>query len=136
MLQGRILRTGDQREYVSATFNGTNMSGLQPIDDKVLLLMDQHSDKTSGGVIVPEDTRSRQTMASEGGVIVALGDGAFKFNDDATRRLEALQLAPRPGDRVVVERYAGRVVQGVDGVEYRLVSQRAIGAIYERPEAA
>jgi hypothetical protein len=33
---------------------------------------------------------------------------------------------------VVVECYAGRVVQGQDGQEYRLVSQRAIGAMFER----
>jgi chaperonin GroES len=69
-------------------------------------------------------------MASETGVIVELGAAAFQFNDDGNRTWATTR--PVPGDRVVVERYAGRVVQGQDKVEYRLVSQRAIGAMFER----
>ena len=132
MLAGRILRTGDQREFVHATFDGTNHSGITPLDDKVLLCMDQHAEKTRGGVVIPDDARSRQSMASETGVIVALGAAAFQFSDDGNRAW--ITHRPVPGNRVVVERYAGRVVQGEDGVEYRLVSQRSIGALYEKQE--
>lgn len=132
MLEGRILRTGDQREFVHAAFDGTNHSGIEPLDDKVLVLMDEHAETTTGGIIVPQDTRSRQSMASETGVVVALGAMAFAFSDDGQRAW--LASKPVPGSRVVVERYAGRVVQGADGVEYRLVSQKSIGALYRPPE--
>jgi chaperonin GroES len=132
MLEGRILRTGDQREFVHAAFDGTNRSGITPLDDKVLIRMDEHSEITQGGIVIPDDTRSRQSMASETGVVIALGAAAFAFNDDATRAWSTAK--PEPGDRVVVERYAGRVIQGQDSVEYRLVSQRSIGALYSKTE--
>jgi len=128
MLQSRILRTGDQREYVESVFDGENHSGITPLDNKVLVLMDQHAEVSSGGIVIPEDVRSRQSMASETGVIVSLGAMAFAFSDEGDRHW--LSKKPSPGDRVVVERYAGRVVQGRDGQEYRLVSQMSIGALY------
>lgn len=128
MLEGRILRTGDQREYTHATWDGANHSGITPLDNKVLVRMDEHAEVSSGGIVIPEDTRSRQSMASETGVIIALGAMAFKLADDGDRLWATVR--PNPGDRVVVERYAGRVVQGEDGVEYRLVSQLSIGALF------
>lgn len=132
MLEGRILKTGDQREFVHAEWTGTNTSGITPLDDKVLVRMDDHAEVTSGGVLIPDDTRSRQSMASETGVVIALGPMAFKLADDGDRLWTTVR--PNPGDRVVVERYSGRVIQGQDSIEYRLVSQRAIGAIYDKVE--
>lgn len=128
MLEGRILRTGDQRDYVESSFDGENHSGITPLDDKVLVLMDEHAEVSSGGIIVPDDTRSRQSMASETGVVIALGAMAFKLADDGDRLWTTVR--PNPGDRVFVERYAGRVVQGRDSREYRLVSQKSIGALF------
>lgn len=132
MLEGRILRTGDQREFVHAAFDGTNRSGITPLDDKVLVKMDEHAEVTSGGIIIADDIRARQSMASETAVVIALGAAAFEFTDDGQRRWSTAK--PMPGDRVVVERYAGRVVQGEDGQEYRLLSQRSIGALYSKAE--
>jgi chaperonin GroES len=133
MLEGRVLRTGDQREFVQAAWDGTNHSGITPLDDKVLVLMDEHAEKTSGGIVIPDDARSRQSMASETGVIIALGHAAFVFSDDGVRIVDP-RFRPVPGNRVVVERYAGRVVQGQDSVEYRLVSQKSVGALYDKQE--
>jgi chaperonin GroES len=132
MLEGKVLRTGDQREFVQAEWDGTNRSGITPLDDKILIRMDEHAERTSGGIVIPDEARARQTMASETGVVIALGAAAFEFTDDGNRRWSTAK--PEPGDRVVVERYAGRVVQGEDSVEYRLVSQRSIGALYSRQE--
>ena len=132
MLEGRLLKTGDQREYVHAEWDGENHSGITPLDDKCLILMDEHAEVSSGGIIVPDDTRSRQSMASETGVVIALGAMAFKLADDGDRLWTTVR--PNPGDRVFVERYAGRVVQGRDSREYRLVSQKSIGAIYSKAE--
>jgi chaperonin GroES len=129
MLEGKVLRTGDQREFVQAEWDGTNRSGITPLDDKILIRMDEHAERTSGGIVIPDEARARQTMASETGVVIALGAAAFAFTDDGSRRWHTAK--PTPGDRVVVERYAGRVVQGEDSVEYRLVSQKSIGALYD-----
>lgn len=128
MLEGRVLRTSDGRDYVHAAWSGENTSGIQPLDDKILVLMDDHAERTKGGIIVTDETKARQSMASETGVVVALGEAAFVYSDDGQRHWTTAR--PQPGDRVVVERYAGRTVQGQDGVEYRLCSQRAIGGVF------
>lgn len=126
MLQGRVL-TGDQREYVLAEWDGANGSGFEPLDDKVLVLMDEHAATTSGGVQLTDTYRERQSLAGETGVVVALGPGAFVWNDEATRSWSGRR--PEAGDRVYCERYAGQLMQGADGRAYRLMSQRCIGAV-------
>lgn len=131
MLEGRLL-TGDAREYVVAAWNGKNESGYQPLDDKCLVLMDEHASVNSGGIMMPDQFADRQTMASETGVIVALGPAAFLYDDDARRKW--IGHKPEPGDRVYVSRYAGQLLQGVDGRTYRLMSQSCIGAV-ALPEA-
>lgn len=131
MLEGRLI-TGDQREFVVAAWNGKNESGYQPLDDKILVLMDEHADVTALGVYIPDHAAERQTMASETGTIVAMGAAAFVYDDEVRRKWVGHK--PEPGDRVYVSRYAGQLVQGVDGKTYRLMSQACIGAV-ALPEA-
>ena len=133
MMEGRFL-TSDQREFVLATWNGTNESGFDPLDDKVLILMDEHTDVTAGGIVIPGTIQDRQSAAGETGVVVALGPAAFVWDDDAVRKWEGKR--PEPGDRVYVERYAGQLLQGADGRVYRLMSQRSIGAVANATLAA
>lgn len=126
MMRGRLV-TADQREYVMDAWDGVNRSGYQPLDDKVLVLMDEHAATTSGGVMLPEDVRERHSMAGESGLVIALGPAAFRWDDDMTRAWVGRK--PEPGDRVYVERYAGQLLQGMDGRTYRLMSQRCVGAV-------
>lgn len=114
------LITGDQREFITAEWSGTNESGWIPLGDKVLILMDEHADQTAGGVFIPEPMRDRQSMAAESGVVVAVGPRAF---------MDQKELDVVEGDRVAVERYAGQVVQGWDSRQYRLMSDSCVGAV-------
>jgi chaperonin GroES len=129
MLEGRVLRTSDHREFAQASWDGVNRSRIYPLDDKVLVLMDEHAGVTLGGVIIADDIRDRQSMASETGVIIAVGEAAFQFSDDGRRRWDTRK--PQPGERVMVERYAGKTLQGYDGIEYRIMSQSCIAAIFD-----
>lgn len=133
MMEGRLI-TGDQREFVLAEWDGTNSSGFEPLDDKVLVLMDEFAETTSGGIIVADPIRDRQSLAGETGLVIALGPAAFVWNDEATRAWSGKR--PAPGDRVYIERYAGQVLQGADGRVYRLMSQRCIGAVANAALAA
>lgn len=126
MLKGRIL-TADHQEFVLATWDGVNRSGYAPLDDKVLVLIDEHAEATSGGIALTAEFVERQTMASEHGVVVAVGPAAFRWNDDGTRAWDGKR--PEPGDRVYVERYAGQLLNGRDGRKYRLMAQKCIGAV-------
>lgn len=126
-LRERFLRTADQREYLMGVWDGVNRSGCQPLDDKVLVLMDEHAETTKGGIHITQQARERQNMASETGVVIALGEAAFRWNDEATRAWTGRK--PKPGDRCFVERYAGQLLQGEDGKMYRLMSQKCLGGI-------
>lgn len=126
MLEGRLI-TGDQREFVVKAWSGRNESGYEPLDDRVLVLMDEHASTTSGGIEIPLAAVERQTMAAETGTIVALGPGAFVYNDEVSRKWVGRR--PEPGDRVYVSRYSGQLLQGIDGRTYRIMSQSCIGAV-------
>lgn len=73
------------------------------------------------------DIVGRHTQASEAGVIVAIGPGAFKFNSNGVNEFEGRK--PQPGDRVFVERYAGQLMYGADKEVYRMMDDTSIGAI-------
>lgn len=126
MMEGRLI-TGDHKEFVIEAWDGVNRSGWAPLDDKVLVLMEEHVEVTSGGIMIAPTIRERQSTAGETGLVIALGPVAFVWNDDLTRKWEGKK--PAPGDRVYVERYAGALIQGHDGRAYRLMSQRCVGAL-------
>lgn len=127
----RLLK-GLQAEYERATFTGTNESGVRCLGKNVLVQMDSCSDQTSGRIFLTPDKVEQMNMASESGVIVALGGEAFAYYDDGTRWTD---YKPVAGDRVFVERYAGREIRGRDGRTYRLMAYTCIGGLEEpQPE--
>jgi chaperonin GroES len=129
-MEPRLIK-GIQAEYVPAKWSGQNTSGVRVVGKTVLVLMDKCSPKTTGGVDLPDDLIERMSMAAESGVLVACADGAFLLNEDMTAWSGA---KPAPGDRVYVEKYAGKVVRGRDGEMYRIMDYGSIGATYEPEE--
>lgn len=125
-MEAKILKL-DRMYYVEAPFVGANTSGLTPINDLVLVQADIASSKTIGGLELTDDMVERHQLSATSGVIVALGSEAFRWNADRTRPYEGEK--PRAGDRVIFEKYAGQLVKGDDGASYRLVADKAIGAI-------
>lgn len=121
----RLLRN-TQAEFERAIFSGKNESGVRPIGTSVLVLMDQVAKKSSGGIVLPQEFAGKMDMASESGVIVAVGDAAFSYYDDGSKWLD---YKPKPGDRVFTERYAGRELLGQDGNTYRMMTYTCIAGI-------
>lgn len=102
-----------------------NPSGIEPVDVKVLVLPDAVEEKTAGGIIMPEQARDRERMAQTRGTLVACGGGAFEdWNDNAYR--------PKPGERVIIDRYAGVRVEGADGENYQLINDTDVLAVLSR----
>jgi co-chaperonin GroES (HSP10) len=126
-MEPRLIK-GLHAEYVPAKWNGKNESGVRVVGKTVLVLMDECSAKSSGGIDLPEDLIERMSMASESGIIVAVAPGAFLLNEDMTPWMGA---KPQPGDRAYIEKYAGKSVKGRDGKTYRLMDYGSIGATYE-----
>lgn len=121
--------------YMPVEWNGKNESGFKPIGDRVLILPDKAADETSGHVFVPEDIQERMTMAAETGVLVAMGESAWFWNSDRTRRFEGEK--PVIGQRVRFERYAGAMHHGADGQRYRVMDDKCLSGVEElAPEAS
>lgn len=129
-MQPRLIKT-QIAEYVEIVWDGINRSGWEPTNDKVLVLPDQVAQSTSGGVMLAEETRDRHELAAQSGVIVALGTAAFAW-DAEHHRWEGDK--PKPGDRIAMERYAGQLLRGDDGMTYRLMDYKCIGAMRRRSD--
>lgn len=125
-MQPKLLRT-IQAEYVQGKYTGKNTSNWKPVGDRVLVRPDKAASINTGGVHIPDDLVSRMNMASTTGVIIELGDDAFKWNSDRTRRFEG--NIPTPGQRVVFVKYAGVEIIGADGDVYRMMDDKEIGGI-------
>lgn len=125
-LQGRVHK-GRHRQYRMADYQGANFSGLRPVGDRLLVLVDEVIEKTAGGVILPQAAQERGSAACTQGTLIDVGPDAFRWNFDRTARWEGEK--PKPGDRVYFQRYAGELYEGVDGQEYRVMDDKGIGAI-------
>ena len=130
-MQPKLLKNSQLGEFVRAEFNGVNESGFEPVCDRVLILPDMGAEMTSGGIMLTAEQVDRHTMASETGVIVAIGPDAFKYTPDKTRGWDGYK--PEPGDRVYIQRYSGQVMLGKDGKFYRLMDYTCIGAVEAKP---
>lgn len=113
-------------EYLQAPWLGKNNSGCKPLGDRVLIQPDIAAAKV-GGIQIPDDIRDRAQLSGSTGVIVEIGDDAFTWNFDRTRRWEGYR--PKAGDRIYFDRYAGKEVLGKDGIVYRLMDDKCVGGI-------
>lgn len=125
-MEAKLLKT-TQAEYVEGQYAGKNESGYRPIGDRILVLPDVAAAKTTGNVLIPDDVQERQSYAAETGIIIELGDTAFLWNSDRTRKFEGER--PKIGDRVFFDRYSGGTLKGRDGKLYRFMDDKAIGAV-------
>lgn len=124
-MQPKLLKT-DHAEYVEGKFSGKNESGFVPIGDRVLVMPDAAAQKTSGGIDLPDSVIEKQAFASQTGVVVEMGEGAFKWNADRARVFEGKK--PEVGSRVFFDRYAGGDIhRGRDGKMYRIMDDKCIG---------
>lgn len=125
-MKERILST-EHGQFLMRNWDGENGSGIQPLGDKVLILVDPAMDVTRGGIIITDQNAETQTMSSTTGLVVALGDQAFLY--DAERVVGWTGLRPEPGRRVFFQKYAGQIYTGTDGKLYRLLQDRSIGGV-------
>lgn len=97
-----------------------NASGIQPLEYRVLILLDKAKEKI-GSVFIPQDVKERHQMATTRATVLAVGGRACEDWPEEDRL--------RVGDRVLVKKYAGESaadVAGSDGEEYRLCQDKEV----------
>ena len=99
----------------------------KPTGWRILVLPFKMKDKTKGGIIMSETTIERQQVASQCGLVLAMGEQCY----DKERYPEGPWC--KKGQWVVFARYAGSRIQ-IDGGEVRLLNDDEILATIENPE--
>lgn len=121
-----IYRTPQGADMQMAEYDGSNMSGLQPVCDKIVVKVDSAAARSSGGIDYTAEHAERATLSATYGVIVAMGPTAFVWDTDRIHRWEGER--PAAGDRVCFQKYAGMEQIGLDGLMYRIMQDKVVGA--------
>jgi len=100
----------------------------QPTGWRILVLPFKMKDKTKGGVILAEDTLERQQVASQVGLVLAMGPQCYK---DKERYPEGPWC--KVNDWVMFARYAGSRIK-IEGGEIRLLNDDEVLATIDSPE--
>lgn len=109
------------------SYDGTNRAKIKALSDTVLVMCDKPVTKSAGGIILTEETQENHRAAAETGVVVDVGEGAFCWNGDGVTPYQGTK--PKAGDRVYFTRYAGQLVIGADGLEYRVMTSNCVGGL-------
>ncbi|MCY2943902.1 MAG: co-chaperone GroES [Planctomycetota bacterium] len=88
---------------------------IRPLDDRVVVEQLEAEEKTSGGILLPDNAKQKPQRGS----VVAVGQG--KRHDDGT----VTALSVKAGDEVVYGRYAGSDVL-INGKEYKILRESDI----------
>ena len=91
---------------------------LKPLSDKVIVQKLEPEEKTSGGILLPDNTKEKP----QEGKVIAVGPGAI---DDKGQRKP---MDIKEGEHVLFAKYSGTEVK-LDGEEYLILSERDILAI-------
>ena len=124
-MQRKILSI-QKAEYIPAPYFGKNESGCTPLGDRVVVRPDIAATKV-GNVELPDAVTERTQLSGTTGVLIEAGEDAFAWNFDRSRPWSGYK--PQAGDRIYYDRYAGKVILGKDGVEYRLMDDKCIGGV-------
>lgn len=97
--------------------------GVKPSEFNVLVLPEVAEEKTKGGIILIDASKDAKEAAGQRGRLVAISPVAFdyaSFPEGST---------PVVGDVVLFAKFAGTLVTGLDGRDYRLMKDRDVMAV-------
>jgi co-chaperonin GroES (HSP10) len=102
--------------------------GLRATGFTVLVALADPEKITKGGIILTEQTVERESMKTARGRVVSVSPAAFDFADFGGQHA-------RVGDIVAFAQYAGIIVKGDDGRDYRLLQDKEVWGIIEEAPA-
>jgi chaperonin GroES len=88
---------------------------LQPIDDRIVVEIEEAEQKTAGGIVLPETAKEKPQR----GKVIAVGQG--KLLGNGTR----VACSVSENDRVIFGKYSGTEVK-FDGKEYKILRENDV----------
>jgi chaperonin GroES len=92
---------------------------LKPLGDRVVVEHVEQSDKSAGGVFLPDTAKEKP----QEGRVLAVGSG--RTLDNGTK----LPMDVKPGDRIIYSKYSGSEIK-IDGKEYLIISEKDVLAVF------
>lgn len=103
----------------------SNVSGIRPTGPSILVLPLEVERTTQSGIIVSAgENAKRAQMAQAEGEVVGIGPMAWVDQPGKDPWCKV-------GDKVLFAKFAGMVIEGKDGNEYRLINDLDIKAVFE-----
>lgn len=99
---------------------------LKPVLHRIILKLDEVEEVTKSGIIISKDLVKKERKAVETGVVVAIGETAFKDyggSPDSTIKI---------GDKVLIAQYSGKEVKDEDDQHFVVVNDEDILVIYNK----
>jgi len=93
---------------------------VRPLDDRILVMPIEESEKTTGGIVLPDTAKEKPIK----GRVEAVGPG--KLLDSGDRA----PLAVKVGDVVLFGKYGGSEIK-VEGKEYKILREDDVLAVVE-----
>ena len=91
---------------------------VKPLADRVLVRALEAEEKTSGGIIIPDNAKEKPQK----GEVIAVGEG--KISDNGAK----IAMSLKKGDKILYGKYSGSEVT-VDGTEYLIMRESDILAV-------
>ena len=94
------------------------MAKIKPLGDKVLVQPNTSTEKTAGGIVLPDSAKERP----QEGKVIAVGPGRTLDSG------EKVKISVKEGDTVIYSKYGGTEVK-LDGTDYLILDESSILAI-------
>ena len=91
---------------------------VKPLEDRVILKPMEAEEKTSGGIIIPDNAKEKPQR----GEVVAVGSGKV------TDKGQKVEMTLKKGDRVLYGKYSGTEIS-IDGTDYLIVRESDVLAV-------
>lgn len=109
-----------------------NLSGIRPMQFKLVVEVESVEKITNGGVIIPENTQDRRQFEITRGRIVAIGPAAFTDGNQYPEGTERPQL----GDRIWFDKHAGTQIKSKRDhtILFRIIEDTDVTGIVDNAE--
>lgn len=113
---------GDEVDY----FEKLGEQLPRPVGYKMLIALPKTKEMTDGGIVLPDERRNAESVASIIGLVIAMGDDCYK--DKSRYNSPWCEL----GDWVVIRSYSGTRFK-VNDTEFRIINEDSIDAVVADP---
>ncbi len=96
------------------------MANIKPLGDKVLVKPNSSTEKTAGGIVLPDTAKERP----QEGEVIAVGPGRVLDNGNRA------EITVKVGDTVIYSKYGGTEIKS-DGTEYLILDESSLLAVKE-----